>query len=277
MLNHKGQSLTEMAIFGTLIITAFSFIIMFSERINRQQSYIMQGFRESLSEARAAKGPVSYTKLADRRMPNVYSPMTLGSQETFSNDSNTIWGNKISELENSYTYYKLNDADKVEVTQNLSASVSGGDGSGASVRAIVTNGVITGFTVISGGSNYTSAPTITINGGGGTGATATAVITGGVVTAVNVTSGGSGYVAAPTGSVPEVTTTIQTTHVESGQTLTRPAGADSVTNRYLRANDKLVETSSDYDKTFYLGPDGKYYVNSSSELSRSGPLTAGGR
>ncbi|MFA5385842.1 MAG: hypothetical protein WC364_14500, partial [Eubacteriales bacterium] len=95
MLNRKGQAATEMAIFGTLIIVAFAFIIMFSERINRQQSYIMQGFRESLREARDHGGPISYTKINHRRMPNVNSPMTLGALETFNSDSNVVWGNQL--------------------------------------------------------------------------------------------------------------------------------------------------------------------------------------
>lgn len=49
-----------------------------------------------------------------------------------------------------------------------------------------------GITIVSGGSGYTSAPTVEITGTG-TGATATATLTGGVVTSVNVTNGGSGY------------------------------------------------------------------------------------
>ena len=45
----------------------------------------------------------------------------------------------------------------------------------------------------SGGSNYTSAPTVTIYGGAGSGATANATIENGSVVAVNVTNAGSGY------------------------------------------------------------------------------------
>jgi len=277
MPNHKGQSITEIAIFGTLIIMAFSFIIMFSERINRQQSYIMQGFRESLYEARTLKGPVSYTKTADRRMPNVSAPMTLGNQETFSSSNNTMWGNKFDELDEARTFYKINNADKIEVMQTLSVSISGGGGSGAKITPVITGGVITGFTVVSGGSGYTSAPTITIKGGNGTGATATAVITDGVVTGVTISSGGSGYIAAPSGSVTEVTTIQQTTYTRNDQTLTKSPGADSVSVRQLKANDTLIETSPDYNKTFYLGANGEYYVDSSSELSRSGSLTSKGR
>ncbi len=53
-------------------------------------------------------------------------------------------------------------------------------------------------TVTAGGSNYTSAPTVTFSGGNPTvAATATAVITQGVVTAVVLTNAGSGYTSLP--------------------------------------------------------------------------------
>lgn len=48
-------------------------------------------------------------------------------------------------------------------------------------------------TLISGGSGYTSAPTVTIYGGSGTGATATATVSGGAVTSFQITNPGSGY------------------------------------------------------------------------------------
>ena len=54
------------------------------------------------------------------------------------------------------------------------------------------NGKIYNAIVTSGGSGYTSAPTVTINGDG-TGATATAIVISGVVTAINITNNGSGY------------------------------------------------------------------------------------
>ena len=281
MLNHKGQSITEMAIFGTLILMAFSFVIMFSERINRQQSYIMQGFRESLYSARTMKGPISYTKIADRRMPNVYAPMTVGNLETFYTSNNVLWGNLFDNLSTAHSYYKINDAPLIETSQTLSVSVSGGGGSGAVLTPVITNGVITGFTINSGGSGYTSAPTITITGGygNGTGAAATAVITGGVVTGVTITSGGSGYVAAPSGSATENTTTDETTQTEYSQSITKSPGVDSASVRTLKVQDTLIESSgTDYsNKTFYLGPGGTYSVNSTSELSRSGSLTSEGR
>ena len=89
--NKKAQAATELAVLGSLIIVAFSFLIQYSEKINRQQSYIQQTFRAALAEARNANKSASYTRVAFRRMPNVSSPMELGQQQTFSSSSNVLW------------------------------------------------------------------------------------------------------------------------------------------------------------------------------------------
>jgi hypothetical protein len=60
-------------------------------------------------------------------------------------------------------------------------------------------GTITGITVISGGTGYTSSATVTISAPqttGGIQATAVPVITGGVITAITITNPGSGYTSA---------------------------------------------------------------------------------
>jgi len=56
---------------------------------------------------------------------------------------------------------------------------------------------VQGIDLISGGSGYTSVPTVTISGGGGTGASATAVVTNGSVTSIILNSKGTGYTSAP--------------------------------------------------------------------------------
>jgi hypothetical protein len=60
------------------------------------------------------------------------------------------------------------------------------------VQAAAVSGAIGNIVVTSGGTGYTSAPTVTI-AGDGTGATATATVTGGSVTAINITAAGTGY------------------------------------------------------------------------------------
>jgi hypothetical protein len=67
-------------------------------------------------------------------------------------------------------------------------------GTQAVITATLSGGAITAVSVSSGGSGYTSAPTLSVSGsGGGTGATFTVTVTDGAVTAVAVATGGSGY------------------------------------------------------------------------------------
>ncbi|PKN17420.1 MAG: hypothetical protein CVU71_16160, partial [Deltaproteobacteria bacterium HGW-Deltaproteobacteria-6] len=58
-----------------------------------------------------------------------------------------------------------------------------------------TTGIVSGFSGLSGGSGYTSAPAVTITGDG-TGATAVATILGGAVNDITITTVGSGYTTA---------------------------------------------------------------------------------
>jgi hypothetical protein len=70
-------------------------------------------------------------------------------------------------------------------------------GAGGTATAAVSGGGVTGITVGSGGSNYTSAPDVVVTGIG-TGCLATATVSGGAITGVTVTAPGTGYTVAPT-------------------------------------------------------------------------------
>jgi len=67
--------------------------------------------------------------------------------------------------------------------------------------ANTTNKPVVGITVVSAGTGYTSAPTVSITGGGGSGATATATVANGRITGFTVTNPGSGYNSVPTVSL----------------------------------------------------------------------------
>ena len=92
---------------------------------------------------------------------------------------------------------------------SIVVNLSGGGGTGAAAVATVTGGQVTGISVIHGGSNYSSAPTVTISGAG-TGATATATVSGGAVTGITVTAPGSGYVSGVQIVISGVVTAVQT-------------------------------------------------------------------
>ena len=80
----------------------------------------------------------------------------------------------------------------------------GGAGNGApttTATAVASLNGVTGVALITGGSGYISAPTVTFTpaaGDLGTGATAQAITSGGVVTAIVMTNLGSNYLVAPT-------------------------------------------------------------------------------
>lgn len=87
----KAQATTELVVLGALIIMAFSYLMGYSEQLNRQQSYNMQTFRAALNKA-GGGGSASYTKLAHRRMANVANPYNLGEMQTFSSSASVLWG-----------------------------------------------------------------------------------------------------------------------------------------------------------------------------------------
>ena len=57
---------------------------------------------------------------------------------------------------------------------------------------------IASVTVTSGGTGYSSAPTVSFTGGGGTGGAGTTVLSGGAVQSVTITEAGFGYTSNPT-------------------------------------------------------------------------------
>ena len=88
------------------------------------------------------------------------------------------------------------------VPSSAGMSVFGSDSPTVATGSVtVSGGVITGITIISGGSGHTVAPLVNIQPSShyvpnGTGATATTTITNGVITGATITNGGSGYGAA---------------------------------------------------------------------------------
>jgi hypothetical protein len=86
--------------------------------------------------------------------------------------------------------------------QGSGGGSGGGEGGQSFTAAVATanlqSGGVNTVTVNSGGSGYTSTPTVYFCGGGGSGATATATRSGTSIQSVAVNTNGSGYTSAPT-------------------------------------------------------------------------------
>ncbi len=107
-----------------------------------------------------------------------------------------------------------------------------------------TNKPVVGVTIVSAGTGYTSAPTVTLSGGGGTGATATATVANGRITGFTVTNGGSGYSSAPSVALTGGGGTLASARaVIDGGTVTSqvlwPASTTSPDTRILGVNSPL--------------------------------------
>ena len=98
---------------------------------------------------------------------------------------------------NASTFTQVNGSDPLTNDIQLIVSVMATPIT-ASATPIISNGTITGLNIVGGGSNYTTAPTITITSATGTGARATAIITRGIVTGYTGLVGGTGYLAGNT-------------------------------------------------------------------------------
>jgi hypothetical protein len=76
-------------------------------------------------------------------------------------------------------------------------TITGGGGTGAAASVTVENGIVTGITMTNLGYGYNSLPTVTLSSPPGT-ATATANLTDGQITSYSITNEGSAYSSAPT-------------------------------------------------------------------------------
>jgi hypothetical protein len=82
------------------------------------------------------------------------------------------------------------------------------------------NSVVRSVYVTNGGSGYTDGTSvIAFTGGGGTGASASVIITGGAVTQIKIITGGSGYTSVPTLTIPTGTGAALTVNLSGGKSV----------------------------------------------------------
>jgi len=94
-------------------------------------------------------------------------------------------------------------------------------------------------TISTGGTGYTSTPSITFTGGGGNGASAAATILNGVVTAVTMISQGQAYTSAPTVAFVGGNPTVAATGTSSVGTGTISSSTDILSTDLAITNDLI--------------------------------------
>lgn len=114
--NNRAQAATELAILGSLILVAFAYLISYSEQLNREQSHLMQTFRQSLAKTAELNPennkPNNYaqvTNLAYRRSANVSSPYNLGGLSSYSSSAMVQWNSTPDATNRGVLVRRVND------------------------------------------------------------------------------------------------------------------------------------------------------------------------
>ncbi len=71
LLSRKSQAVTEIAIFGVLVIIGFSAVLLYVQSMNAQQSLQMEAFRRAMSLSRSMNKEVTYNIVRDTPVMDV--------------------------------------------------------------------------------------------------------------------------------------------------------------------------------------------------------------
>jgi len=115
---NRGQTLLELAIFGSLILVVFGTLLSYLNRANDQQYVQMKAFRQALqianyggiSENTDGGGSVQLTMMENRRVADTGAYFKKGAAQATSASANILWSvPSVGTSGKSMTYYKIND------------------------------------------------------------------------------------------------------------------------------------------------------------------------
>jgi len=107
----KGQAVTEMAVFGSLILVGFAVLLSYAQTFTENQALKQQAFRMALSNAYTDNGFVSYNILKNPRSVSPSGNFREGERSGISAASSVLWSKGEAE---SRSYYQIND-DLIEI------------------------------------------------------------------------------------------------------------------------------------------------------------------
>ncbi len=111
----NGQAALELTIFCTLILLAFSTLLMYGQRMMAQQQLKMETFRNALGKAYDKNASVSITAKKDLRTYNLMGPFGQGQVTTVGASATAMWQKGLGGRSGSdgdktqFAYYKLNN------------------------------------------------------------------------------------------------------------------------------------------------------------------------
>lgn len=112
--SRTGQAVVELAVFGTLILFAFSVILNYGQSFDFRQKLKMEAFRKALQKAYYKNSAVSYTLKRSTQKVDSSVGFGFGSPLTASASATVMWqkgmsGKQAAEDEQEFSFYQIND------------------------------------------------------------------------------------------------------------------------------------------------------------------------
>jgi len=107
--NRRAQAVTELAIFGSLLIMGFAVLMSYAQTLREQQIAEMSAFRKAESKAYNANGYVSYQVMKDKRFVSPGADFGDRQRSTISGSGSVFWANVNDDGGKQYSYIKLNE------------------------------------------------------------------------------------------------------------------------------------------------------------------------
>lgn len=113
----RGQAAVELAIFGSIILVAFSALLMYGQQLDLQQQVKMEAFRRALRKAYARNGSVNYSLKKEARPFNLLGGFGQGQPASMGSTASVLWqkglvGKQGNADPESYAYYAINDKER---------------------------------------------------------------------------------------------------------------------------------------------------------------------
>lgn len=118
-----GQAITEMAIFGSLIIVVFGTMLYYSQSMKEQQIVEMLAFRKALFQAYEDNSYVSYQVIRDKRFVSPNNAFGNKDRATVSGSAAIYWSNKNEDGGKEGSYLIINE-DKIQLQGSIRTGTS---------------------------------------------------------------------------------------------------------------------------------------------------------
>ena len=98
-INNRGQGLAELAVFGSLLLVVFGFLVRYGLQYNYKQEVKMEAFRRSLKMAYDSDTPKdqSVILVKDVHIPNPQDMFTQGDRQSVKAPASVYWSNVSSQ------------------------------------------------------------------------------------------------------------------------------------------------------------------------------------